>query len=154
MKKQIVLLNSVSDESRLRILLALREGDLCVTQIVELLELAPSTISKHLSLLEQAGLILGKKEGRWVHYSLDVEGGVPERKKLLFAIFDLVQSSPLALSDRKRLKKIVATKSKEREHPSVQAAISEVKVAFVRKSSKKMPGSLRDLFLKRIHEEP
>lgn len=61
---------ALADESRIRILGALRRGELCVCQIVELLELAPSTTSKHLSQLKAAGLIASRKSGRWIHYRL------------------------------------------------------------------------------------
>jgi len=61
---------ALADESRLRILGALRGGELCVCQIVELLGLASSTTSKHLSQLRAAGLITSRKSGRWIHYRL------------------------------------------------------------------------------------
>jgi ArsR family transcriptional regulator len=52
---------------------ALREGELCLCQVIELLDLAPSTVSKHMSLLKQAGLIEQRKEGRWHYYRLPDE---------------------------------------------------------------------------------
>ena len=61
---------ALGDEGRLRIVGALRRGELCVCQIVELLELAPSTTSRHLSQLRSAGLIRSRKRGRWIHYRL------------------------------------------------------------------------------------
>jgi DNA-binding transcriptional ArsR family regulator len=62
------LAQALSDEGRVRVLLALREhAALCVCQLTELLDLAPSTVSKHLSLLRQAGLIESEKRGRWVY---------------------------------------------------------------------------------------
>ena len=65
------VLKALSDESRLRVVMSLEyAGELCVCQILELLDLAPSTVSKHLSILKQAGLIQSRKKGRWIHYSL------------------------------------------------------------------------------------
>ena len=61
---------ALSDETRLRLVFALRHGELCVCQLVALLELAPSTVSKHLSILRDAGLVDSRKQGRWVHYRL------------------------------------------------------------------------------------
>ena len=61
---------ALSDPQRVRALLALRGGELCVCHLIDLLGLAPSTISKHLNILHRAGLINRRKEGRWVHYSL------------------------------------------------------------------------------------
>ncbi len=61
---------AIADPSRLRILKLLESGELCVCQITAVLGLAPATVSKHLSLLRQAGLVAQRKAGRWVHYRL------------------------------------------------------------------------------------
>jgi DNA-binding transcriptional ArsR family regulator len=45
-------------------------GELCVCQIIELLGLVPSTVSKHMSILKQAGLVENRKEARWMYYRL------------------------------------------------------------------------------------
>lgn len=52
----------------MRIFCALKSGELCVCQIVELLGLANSTISKHMAILRQARLVESRKDGRWVYY--------------------------------------------------------------------------------------
>jgi ArsR family transcriptional regulator, arsenate/arsenite/antimonite-responsive transcriptional repressor len=62
---------ALSDETRIRILMMLDIAELCVCQITAALDLAPSTISKHLSILEDADLILRRKESRWVYYRLN-----------------------------------------------------------------------------------
>jgi len=61
---------ALADETRIRILLALRLGELCVCQITELFGLAVSTVSKHLSVLYQADLVVSRKNGRWIFYRL------------------------------------------------------------------------------------
>ena len=61
---------ALSDPGRLRVLMALDGRSLCVCQLTELLGLAPSTVSKHLSVLKQAGLIKEKKIARWVYHEL------------------------------------------------------------------------------------
>jgi ArsR family transcriptional regulator, arsenate/arsenite/antimonite-responsive transcriptional repressor len=61
---------AVSDPGRLRVLTALAGRSLCVCQLTALLGLAPSTVSKHLSVLKQAGLVIEKKAGRWVFHTL------------------------------------------------------------------------------------
>jgi len=67
---------ALAEENRLRILMALDVEELCVCQIVELLELAPSTVSKHMSVLRQARLVDSRKDGRWTYYRL-ADGGAP-----------------------------------------------------------------------------
>jgi len=73
MTTMVDIASALGDLSRVRALLALRHGELCVCQITELLRLAPSTVSKHLTVLRQAGLVHSRKEGRWIHYSLPGE---------------------------------------------------------------------------------
>lgn len=80
MKSFISISKALSDEPRARILMALSRGELCVCQIVELLKLAPSTVSKHLFILHQAGLIDSRKEKRWIYYS--IAGGDAPREVL------------------------------------------------------------------------
>jgi DNA-binding transcriptional ArsR family regulator len=78
---------ALADENRVRALLALRGGELCACQVIELLQLAPSTVSKHLAILRQAGLVEGRKEGRWMYYRLPEEGEASEvaRRAVAFA---------------------------------------------------------------------
>jgi len=61
------LTKALADESRVRAVLALRQGELCVCQITELFGFAPSTVSKHLSILFQANLVESRKDGRWIY---------------------------------------------------------------------------------------
>lgn len=61
---------ALSDPGRLRMLMALQGRSLCVCEMTELMGLAPSTVSKHLSVLKDAGLIKESKRGRWVYHEL------------------------------------------------------------------------------------
>jgi ArsR family transcriptional regulator len=70
MREFMNITKALADDKRVRALLALRGGELCVCQITELFGLAPSTVSKHLSILYQAGLVESRKEGRWIYYQL------------------------------------------------------------------------------------
>jgi len=70
MKDFITITKALADENRVRILTALESRELCVCQLIALLQLAPSTVSKHLWILKQAGLIDLRKEGRWSYYRL------------------------------------------------------------------------------------
>jgi ArsR family transcriptional regulator len=70
MREVVTIAKALSDENRVRILAMLEGRELCVCQVIELLDLAPSTVSKHLSILKQARLIDGRKQGRWMYYRL------------------------------------------------------------------------------------
>ncbi len=73
MREFLNITKALSDENRIRALLALASGELCVCQLIELLGLAPSTVSKHMAILHQAGLAEPRKDGRWIYYRLAEE---------------------------------------------------------------------------------
>ena len=64
------LFKALADRTRLRILGLLGAGEICVCHIHESLDLPQPTVSRHLAYLRRAGLVLGRKEGLWVHYRL------------------------------------------------------------------------------------
>jgi DNA-binding transcriptional ArsR family regulator len=66
----LTVTKALSDTQRVRILMLLHDGELCVCQVVAVLRLATSTVSKHLSLLAAAGLVTARKDGRWAYYQL------------------------------------------------------------------------------------
>ena len=68
---------ALADENRIRIIGVLKGRELCVCQLIELLGLAPSTVSKLLSILKAARLIDSRKQGRWMFYRW-ADQGVPE----------------------------------------------------------------------------
>jgi len=104
----MALTKALADEKRVRMLLALRGGELCVCQITELFGLAASTISKHLSILYQAGLVDSRKDGRWIYYSLRAKGAsAPARDAIRWVARSLAEDSR-TLEDAARLKKILA----------------------------------------------
>lgn len=71
MQKLLLIFKSLSEETRLRILKLLENGELCVCEITDALNMTQPNISFHLSLLKEAGLIKDRKNGRWIHYSLN-----------------------------------------------------------------------------------
>ena len=70
MKKFILVMKALSDPNRVRVVKLLQMGELCVCEIKEVLGLAQSTVSKHLKILEDAGLVEKKRQGTWMIYSL------------------------------------------------------------------------------------
>lgn len=63
--------HALSDPGRVRVIMFLRDGELCLCQISGLLGLAASTLSRHLSVLIQAGFVKVRKDGKWRYYSLN-----------------------------------------------------------------------------------
>jgi ArsR family transcriptional regulator, arsenate/arsenite/antimonite-responsive transcriptional repressor len=76
MREILSITKALADPGRLRILCALRHGELCACHISELLSLAPSTVSRHTALLVQSGLVRFRKDGRWMHYRLASGSGI------------------------------------------------------------------------------
>jgi ArsR family transcriptional regulator len=107
MRKFMNITGALADETRVRTLLALVQGELCVCQITELFGLAPSTVSKHLSLLFQAGLVESRKDGRWIYYKLAGKNAAVEVREALDWVEKSLGNSPQVLEDGKRLKKIL-----------------------------------------------
>jgi len=102
----LAITNALADQNRVRAVLALRGRELCVCQITALLRLAPSTVSKHISILHHAALVEMRKDGRWIFYRLPKTQTPIVRHALQWACQSL-QNSPTALDDSKRLKSIL-----------------------------------------------
>ena len=69
MAHSIRLLRALADETRLRILNLLSRRELCVCQIMEVLGIGQSKVSRHLAHLKNAGLVNDRREGLWMYYS-------------------------------------------------------------------------------------
>jgi ArsR family transcriptional regulator, arsenate/arsenite/antimonite-responsive transcriptional repressor len=107
MRQLEAVLKAAGDPTRTRILKLLEIRDLCVCQIQAVLRLAPSTISKHLSLLKASGLVDDRKDGRWVHYALASEDHNPYAKDVLRLIRGALVRDPKILEDGRRLKDVL-----------------------------------------------
>ncbi len=65
------IFKTLSDPTRLRILVLLTKGELCVCDITDILNLPQSTVSRHMSRLKLTGLVLDTRKGKWVFYKLN-----------------------------------------------------------------------------------
>ena len=74
MEKLVKMFKALGDKNRLRIVKMLQQRSLCVCEITAVLQLATSTVSKHLSILKAAELIIDTKDGKWVDYHLNRQG--------------------------------------------------------------------------------
>lgn len=109
MREFMAITKALSDPNRVRVLLALRRGELCVCQITELFSLAPSTISKHLSILHHAGLILSRKSERWVYYRLPDKSAPVVIREALDWVNKSLAKTDVAAADAKQLKRVLKT---------------------------------------------
>jgi len=116
----MMISKAIADETRVRILMALSRRELCVCQIVELFKLAPSTVSKHLSILHQAGLIDSRKEKRWVHYRIAGEDAQREARDAIGWLIVSLKDAPQIKKDFKNL--IIICRTDPDELCRIQAA--------------------------------
>ncbi len=103
MQHYLQITKALSDETRVRALMSLADGELCVCQIIEVLGLSPSTISKHMSILQQSGLIERRKDGRWHYYRLAGRSAPPIARQALRWTLNALDEEKLIAKDAKAL---------------------------------------------------
>src|SRR5262245_26530631 len=107
MRDLLRITKALADPNRIRVLLVLRGGELCACQITELFGLAPSTMSKHLSLLYQAGLVESRKDGRWIYFQMP-DGSAPTAvRQALNWITKAAENDSRIEEDARNLKRIL-----------------------------------------------
>lgn len=102
------IFKALSDETRLRVLKLLEQGELCVCDIVAALDMIQPKISFHLSVLKEAGLIKDRKQGKWVNYRIDDSDMF--RRLLLLSVIERIQEESVR-GDSKRLHEFLKTKA-------------------------------------------
>ena len=101
-------LKAAGDPTRTRILKLLEARDLCVCQIQAVLDMAPSTVSKHLTLLKQAGFVADRRDGKWVYYTLVGDARNPYTAGILSMLKGRPDRDPRVRADRRRLRQVLA----------------------------------------------
>ena len=107
MEQIIAIARAISDENRVRALMALGDQEVCLCQLIELLQLAPSTVSKHMSILKQAKLVVGRKKGRWMHYRLPGKSAPPAVQQAISWVRQTASGDEQILIDAGQMKKIL-----------------------------------------------
>jgi ArsR family transcriptional regulator len=97
------MFRAFSDRTRLRILNLLRGGEICVCDLVDVLDAHQPLVSRHLAYLRRAGLVLARKEGLWMHYRL-APAGSEFHRSLLHCLECCFGAVPELAQDAKRLK--------------------------------------------------
>lgn len=111
MRHAAELFKALSDEIRLRIVALLAHGELCVCDLTEVLELPQSTVSRHLSVLRRAGLVVDRRQGVWSYYRLAGDAGTVGQR-LLEIVDGGLDHVEQAQNDRERLEKLLADKKR------------------------------------------
>ena len=73
-KQTALIFKAFCDENRVRIIKSLRSGEKCACKLLDALQISQSTLSHHMKILCDAEIVIGRKEGKWIHYSLSPQG--------------------------------------------------------------------------------
>ena len=103
LKDKAKIFKALSDPNRLRILKMLQTKPLCVCEITAVLGLATSTVSKHLSILREAGFIFEEKEGKWVNYAINTRSSDPRISSFLSSLDFWISDETAIISDKKKV---------------------------------------------------
>ncbi len=106
MRELELALKAAADPTRTRILKLLEGGPLCVCQVQAVLGLAPSTVSKHLTLLKSAGLVQERRDGKWIEHRLAARPGNPHARRVLALLRRALARDPVVAADRRRLRAV------------------------------------------------
>ena len=104
MRECMTVIKALADENRVRIILALRGRELCVCEIIDLLGLAPSTVSKHMSILKNARLVESRKDSRWVYYRLAQDDTTPEAVNAISWVTNCLKHDRIICEDDRSIK--------------------------------------------------
>jgi ArsR family transcriptional regulator, arsenate/arsenite/antimonite-responsive transcriptional repressor len=104
------LFQSVADETRLRILALLMDEELCVCDLIEVLQLPQSTVSRHLAHLKTSGWVKDRRKGVWMYYSIPRNVG-PVHQFLLPVLRAFLPDSEVAQKDQERLRAMASRNS-------------------------------------------
>jgi len=106
MRDMLNIFKALSDETRIRILKLLEGGELCICKIMEILDMKQSRISRHMAILKNAGLVIDRREGKWVYYSLNAR---PENlccKGMISFIAECLKGHGTVIQDQEKLKSL------------------------------------------------
>ena len=111
------IFKALSDETRLRVIKLLENGELCVCDIFTALEMSQPKVSFHLNVLKEAGFLKDRRQGRWTHYRLDDSDFF--RRFLLMSVLERMPKEAVA-GDRNRLDDFLQGKTSKGNLVSIQ----------------------------------
>lgn len=97
-------LKALADENRLRIMVLLRERELCGFELMGVLGLSQSLVSSHLGVLRSAGLVQARREGKRMRYALTAAGREGGKRGIVNLVVAALRGEPVMTADLERLK--------------------------------------------------
>ncbi len=105
------IFKAISEEIRLRIMVLLTEGELCVCDLMQVLNLPQSSVSRHMAKLRSSQLVIDRRDGKWVHYR--IHNDINERIPMLTDTLDQFRDRLPYQKDRENLALHLQTKNCE-----------------------------------------
>ncbi|MCY3770729.1 MAG: metalloregulator ArsR/SmtB family transcription factor [Gemmatimonadetes bacterium] len=118
MDKDLAVFKACSDATRLRILFLLTERELCVCEIMAVLDMPQSKISRHLSVLKQYGLLTDRRDGVWIYYALAKDSSIALKYVSVYLV-SARQVHERVLADLDRLRGLASQGKICVPHPSM-----------------------------------
>ncbi len=105
-RETVNVFKALSDSNRIRIIKMLESRELCVCEVREVLDLSTSTVSKHLSILRDAGLVIDSKDGKWVNFRLNRSSEKSFVRSQLELVIKSFSDDEKVAADRRKLAKV------------------------------------------------
>lgn len=99
------IFKALSDETRIRLLKLLQQRELCVCELMQALDMTQSRVSRNLGILKSAGLVKDRRDGLWVHYSLNQQSFNKYVLKILALMKDCANDDSIIIKDLEELAK-------------------------------------------------
>ncbi len=107
MRNTAHIFKALSDETRLRVMKLLEERELCVCELMQVLNMSQPRISRHLGVLKNAGLVNDRREGKWVFYALREGDGSDGVKTVLDSLATMENQNQVVQADKESLKRAI-----------------------------------------------
>ena len=106
MRNFLRVTKALSDKTRVRIFKMLQQKRMCVCEVQAVLGMAQSTTSKHLNILEDAGLIMRTKDGLWVNYEIDQRSYNPHAEPIITHLSSILDDDPDVKADVEKVRRV------------------------------------------------
>ena len=142
MDKDLAVFKACSDATRLRILFLLTERELCVCEIMTVLDLTQGKVSRHLAVLKQHGLIRGRRDGVWIYYALASDSSIALKYVTVYLV-SARQVHKRVLADLDRLRGLAGEGKICVPHPSMVLLQADEREEPALRGQPLLPGEAR-----------
>ena len=115
MRDLVKVFKALSDETRIRLLKLVQQRELCVCELMQALNMTQSRVSRNLGILKDAGLVKDRRDGLWVHYSLNEESFNVYAEPVLELLKDWANDDEAVTGDLNSLSKAVKLSKSARQ---------------------------------------